>query len=257
MVDRNEGLNYTVKFTKILLAIIGGWPLPSESGIRDKISLRIQNALAYFLFLFTIVPGLLRMILIEESTLGKLRLLAPIMNCGIQMFKYTILLYFSNELRKSIDSIGEHWESSSKEDREILWSKAKTARKVVLISAITMYGGGLAYRTIGPISRGTIVTAENVTIRPLAVPVYLVFIDEQVTPIYEIIFVVQFFSGFATYTVVSGSCGMCAFLVLHVCSLLKILANRITRLTEQENLDEKIVKHRIAHIVTYQVQIDK
>lgn len=253
--DTNEDLKYAVKFTKGLLEIVGGWPLPSKASISKRISVKFRNVFAYFLFTFAIVPGVLQMLLREKSSLGKVKLLQPIMNCSIQLFKCTILLYRSKEVRKTIDAIGEDWKNATEEDREILLSKAKVGRKVVLISAITMYVSGMAYRTFTPFKKGTIVTADNITIRPLATPVYFVYINEQITPIYEIVFVLQFFSGCVVYAIVSGSCGICAFLMLHVCSQLKILVKKMRRLTERDNLDDKTAQVMIADIVEYQVKI--
>ncbi|XP_076235771.1 uncharacterized protein LOC143180124 [Calliopsis andreniformis] len=253
--DLNEDVKYAVQFAKKILWMMGTWPLPPNAPASVKIKVRIKNVIAYSLFLFTIVPGLLRIFLISKAGVESIKILGPVLNCSMQFAKYTILLIRSEEIRKSIEVIDEDWKAADETDRKILLSKARDGRRVVLMSAITMYVSGMGYRTVVPLSKGTIVTANNVTIRPLAMPCYLIFFNEQITPVYEIVFIVQAFAGFAVYSMISGSVGICTILVLHVCSKLKMLANKMTALTETKSLDNLTVHKKIADIVEYQINI--
>lgn len=253
--DYSDDVNYVVKVARGILWIVGAWPIPATSPMSKRIKLRFQNVVVYFFFAFTIMPGLLRMFLIEKAILKKVMIMGPVLNCSMQFFKYTILLYHSEEIRRIIAAIGQDWMSASKVEREILRSKAKVGRRVALMSAMTIYFSGFGYRTFIPLSKGTIVTPENVTIRPLAFPVSFIFFNEQISPIYEIVFGLQFVAGFVTYSVISGSCGMCALLILHVCSQLGILVNKINRIAEGENIDDTVLHRRIVDIVEHQTKI--
>ncbi|XP_076675552.1 odorant receptor 4-like [Andrena cerasifolii] len=253
--DYTDDVKYVVKVARAILWIVGAWPIPATSPRSKRIKLRAQNVVVYFFFVFTIMPGLLRMFLIEKTMLKKVMIMGPVLNCSMQFFKYTILLYHSEEIRRIIAAIGQDWTSANQVEREILRSKAKVGRRVALMSAMTIYFSGFGYRTFIPLSKGTVVTAENVTIRPLAFPVSFIFFNEQISPIYEIVFGLQFVAGFLTYSVISGSCGMCALLILHVCSQLAILVNKINRIADGENIDDAVLQRRIVDIVEHQTKI--
>lgn len=128
---------------------------------------------------------------------------------------------------------------------------------MVTILAITMYGGGLCYRTILPLSMGKIVLPDNSTVRLLPCPSYFVFIDEQATPNYGIIFTLQVLGGFISYTTLCGTVGLCCMLCLHLSSMLRILINKMIELTEQADTSETAFQVKIADIVEQQSSIKR
>ncbi|XP_017878916.2 odorant receptor Or1-like isoform X2 [Ceratina calcarata] len=253
-----EDLIYVTEYVKPILTIVGAWPLPTKSSLPSKIVHRIEHALSYFLFFLLIVPSLMYVFLKEKNPKVKLKLMGPIINCAMQIFKYTILLYRMNDIRRSLDSIRQDWMDATEENRLIFLEKAKTGRRIALTAVITIYGGGFCYRTILPLLRGTIVTPQNITIRLLPCPAYFIIFNEQLTPNYEILFLLQVLAGFVTYTVIGGSCGISALLVLHVCSMLRILFNKIKNLVAGNTvMNEMEVYRRIKDVVDYQAKIKR
>ncbi|XP_003700910.3 odorant receptor 13a-like isoform X2 [Megachile rotundata] len=250
-----EDLNYTMRFVRLNLQMVGAWPLPNTSPIYSKILKTIPILVAYFLYFLVIVPGFLYMFLKTKSGQVRLKVFGPILNCCMQFIKYTILLLRSKQIRDCLDVIRQDWIEATEEDRSILHSRGMLGRKLILTVMLTLYGGGLCYRTIIPLMKGPITLPNNVTIRPMACAGYFVFINEQQTPTYEIVFTLQFFSGIITYATSSGSYGIFTVFVLHVCSLLRMLNKKMKSLDEGADLSERTVNYKIADIVEHERKI--
>jgi hypothetical protein len=118
-----------------------------------------------------------------------------------------------------------------------------------------MYTSGLYFRTIVPLSKGKIVTDQNVTIRHLPCPSYFIFFNGQISPAYEIIFFLQFLSGFVKYTITVAICSLAALFVTHICAQLEILMALINNLMSESEIDN--LDTRLAVIVEYHVKVRK
>ncbi|KAG7198562.1 hypothetical protein KM043_005926 [Ampulex compressa] len=249
-------LNYAMQTTRVVLRMIGGWPLSNRSSNAERILARLLNVVCYVLFLATLIPGLLRIFLKEKSPRIRLKMFGPMFNCFVCLVKYTILVYRAHEISECLRKMKEDWKEAARlRYRSTMLSRAKVGRKLGVLSAVFMYGGGIPYRTVVPLSRGTIVTAENVTIRPLACPSYFLKFDEQQSPAYEIVFAIQFFAGFVSFSVSCGVCGLAALFVMHVCGQLKILILKMRELSEGGDYREDRVGWKLADIVRHQIRI--
>ncbi|XP_026668780.1 odorant receptor 82a isoform X2 [Ceratina calcarata] len=254
VTQAEEDIKYATRLMKPILTSVGAWPIPDHSSLFSRIVQKITHAFTYFVFFLMIVPTLHYVIKKETNDKIRLKLMAPIINCGLQMVKYTIILYRMKEIQKGLHTIRQDWISAAEESRLILLEKVEIARRIMLAVSSTIYGAGIYYRIVLPLLRGTIVTPDNFTIRPLPCPVYFAYLDEQQTPFYEILFFLQIMGGFASYAVVSGSCGISAFLVLHACSMLRILGNKMKLLTDKGHMTEKEMRLIIADIVEFQMK---
>ncbi|XP_011058393.1 PREDICTED: uncharacterized protein LOC105148385 [Acromyrmex echinatior] len=123
---------------------------------------------------------------------------------------------------------------------------AKIGRRLVTLCAIFMYGSGLSFRLILPFAKGKIITPQNVTIRPLPCPAYFIFFDVQVSPIYELIFVIQILSGIITYSITTGLCGLAAVFVMHICGQLKILMSLMRNFVKEKWQEKREVNRKLA-----------
>ncbi|XP_043803314.1 odorant receptor 4-like [Apis laboriosa] len=203
------------------------------------------------------IPTLMYVFLKEKNNKVRLKLMPPIINCSIQFFKYTIILWRRKEIQEGLYAIKHDWIKATEEERLIFRSKAKIGRRIVLIVAFTMYSGGLCYRMILPLLKGTIVTANNTTIRALPCPSYFLILNEQQSPIHEILFVLQVIAGIAIYAVICGFCGIFALLVLHAWSMLRILVNKMKKLVDKSDMSEAVLQKKIMDIVEYQMKIKR
>ncbi|KAL2731032.1 odorant receptor 22c-like isoform X4 [Vespula squamosa] len=98
-----------------------------------------------------------------------------------------------------------------------------------------------------PLVKGKIVTAENVTIRPLPSPGYYFHLfDDQVSPFYEIIYFLQCAEGCVTIYTNITICTLAINFVVHACSQLEIFIDLLeasltsTEFTEKEDVNAKL-----------------
>ncbi|KAK1131443.1 hypothetical protein K0M31_017727 [Melipona bicolor] len=201
------------------------------------------------------VPGILYIILNVKNTRTRIKFMLPHCNSFCQLCKYTIVLRRHKEIRELMDDLRNDWLSGTEEDQRIYKTRATIGQRLIMLIMIFLYTGGMSFRAIIPFLRGKIVLPDNTTLRPLPCPGYFILFNEQLTPNYEIIFFIQVFSGFLSYTEVSAALGLCATLCLHMCSMLKILGNKMRELSSLSETDEDTVQKKITDIVEYQTKI--
>ncbi|XP_011058401.1 PREDICTED: odorant receptor 22c-like [Acromyrmex echinatior] len=170
----------------------------------------------------------------------------------LAVLKYSSLVLSKNQVRNCLARMKDDWRNViSTSARNSMIHKAMTARRLLILCSIFMYISGLYFRTIVPLSKGKTITNQNVTIRHLPCPSYFVLFNGQISPAYEIMFFIQFFSGFIKYTITVVICSLAALFVMHTCGQLEILMTLINSLineTEEKNLDKKLaftVEHQI------------
>ncbi|XP_025158973.1 odorant receptor Or2 isoform X1 [Harpegnathos saltator] len=255
--DRQENdLNYAVQVSRVILRMIGVWPISKIASNAERIAIRLLNVSCYLLFAFILVPGLLLIFLKERDLKRRVRLLGPLLNCLIGCVKYSLLVCNEKKIQACLEQVRQDWQHIDNwDDRKVMLSKAKMGRKLALFSAAFMFIGGLSYRTIVPLSKGRMLTPMNSTVRALACPSYFVKFDEQASPTYEIVFTLQFFAGLITYSVTSGAAGLAAFLIMHVCGQLAILIGKFQRLNNMPQPEDRAVATLLADIVEHQIKI--
>ncbi|XP_043517203.1 odorant receptor 4-like [Frieseomelitta varia] len=240
-----------------MLKITGAWSNPNKSSLSSVLLKTCIIFISYFLQLATLVPSILYAFTKENNGRRRIKLLMPHVNNLCQLIKYTILIRRMKEFGETIEEIRNSWLNATEENREIFRTYANFGRKVVIGLVVTMFSGGLSNRTIIPLVKGRIVLPNNTTIRLLSCPSYFVFFDEQVTPNYEIIYILQIFGGFFTYTTLCATMGACTMFCLHICSLLRILTNKMVELSDQLDLSENAVQEKIADIVEHRTMIKR
>ncbi|XP_011684693.1 PREDICTED: uncharacterized protein LOC105448031 [Wasmannia auropunctata] len=170
-------------------------------------------------------------------------LLFGFMACG----KYGNLLFHEKDIRRCLNHIEEDYRFvTSAKARDTMIESAKVGIRLVALCALFMYGSGLSFRLILPFAKGKIITAQNVTIRPLPCPAYFIFFNVQVSPIYELIFAIQVLSGMITYSITTGLCGLAAVFVMHACGQLTILMNLMRNLVEVQEQKNREVDRKLA-----------
>ncbi|XP_011684385.1 PREDICTED: odorant receptor 4-like [Wasmannia auropunctata] len=251
-----DDYNYAVQVTRIIMRMIGAWPIPHYASNAERIATRLQNVLCYFLFAFVVVPGLLLAFLKERDFKRRVRLLGPILNCWMGCLKYTLLVYHAREILSCLKQVRQDWRDTVDwRDRKVMLSNAKVGRKFAVFSAVFMYVGGLTYRTLVPVLKGRMLTPMNTTVRALACPSYFVKFDEQASPAYEIVYTLQFFSGLVTYSVTVGAAGLAAFFIMHVCGQLGILIGKLQHLNDMPEPEDRAVAIVLADIVEHQIKV--
>ncbi|XP_035737322.1 odorant receptor 43a-like [Vespa mandarinia] len=248
-------LNYSIQIGRCILKVIGAWPLYNESSNIEKFYSYFAKGFCYFLFIFILVPGLLRIFLIEQNTRIRLKIFGPLCTCSINATKYSILITRGKKIEECMKHIREDWKKVVLEkDYESMISHAKVGRTLAVMSASFIYGAGMSYRTILPLSKGKQIIG-NLTIRPIACPSYFVIFDEQKSPAYELVFFGQFLAGFAVYSVACGVCGLATFLIMHACGQLEILMRMMRDIVDgKDDVDDTDPDTRIAEVIRHQIR---
>ncbi|XP_067214176.1 uncharacterized protein [Linepithema humile] len=251
-----DDIRRTVHVTRGVLNLIGVWPSRDDSSALKIVRTKMLRVLCQVLLYFIFVPGVLKIFLKESNARRRFKMVGPMCNSLIAILKHMVLIYRDDRIKDCIRHIEEDWEKvNPAEDRKIMMNNSRIGRSLAILCIAFVYGSGFSYRTIVPLLRGVVVTSQNVTIRPLGIAGYYVFIDPQKTPAYEIIFTMQFLSGFVQYSITSGACSLAALLVLHACSQLKILIARMEDLTKTEHFSAKIANQKLAAIVKQHIRI--
>ncbi|CAL7936671.1 unnamed protein product [Xylocopa violacea] len=252
-----EDLKRSLRSVRPFLRIVGAWPGPISPPLHSRILNFCLIVISYLMQLLVLIPGLLHIFTKEKIREKQLQKFLPHMTSLGQLFKYTIILCKTSEFREALNKIRDDWLAATDENRLIFIAKAKFGYKLVLTTFCILYTSGVSYRTILPLSIGRIVLPNNTTIRVLPCPSYFVFFDEQVSPYYEIIFVLQILQGMFMYTILCGTVGTIAVLSLHICSLLTILMNKMIELTNTSDTSKDVIKQKIFDVVEYQTHIKR
>ncbi|XP_032689619.1 odorant receptor 22c-like [Odontomachus brunneus] len=254
--SHHNDIRYTVHVTRGVLNLIGVWPSQVNPSNLRLVWTRLLRVLCQALLYFIFIPGMLKIFLKESNARRRLKMIGPMCNCLMAVLKHMLLICQNNKIKDCIKHIEEDWaQVSQTEDRRIMMGNSKIGRSLAILCVAFVYGSGFSYRTIVPITRGVVVTPQNVTIKPLGFAGYYVFIDPQKTPAYEIIFTIQFLSGFVQYSVTSGACSLAALLVLHACGQFKILIAKMENLTRMNQFSNVDVNRKLAAVVKQHIRI--
>lgn len=259
-VNYKQDINYVTKQTCFLLQILGIWPLlDKDLSVTEVIYKILLNIVCCILVCFESIPVILYCIFITEEEPGsKLKMIAPMIYSLTALAKYGTLIVYESEIRSCLKHIKDDWKSLIVSNaRDTMMEKAKTSRNMFTICCTFLYFAGLSYHTIVPLSRGKVITNENITIRPLAYAGYFVLFNEQLSPAYEIVFLLQFFGGFVMYSVTIVIYGLAALLVMHACAQMKILIILMEDFVDKQASRQKIVDKKLAIIVEHQIRIRK
>lgn len=255
-----QDIEYVTKQSRFLLRILGIWPLlDRDLSAVEAIYKILLIIICCILVCFEGIPVILYcMFVTEEEPGSKLKMIAPMIYSFTALAKYGTLIVYESEIRSCLKHIKDDWKSFAVLNaRDIMMEKAKTGRNMFTICCTFLYFAGLSYHTIVPLSRGKVVTSENITIRPLAYAGYFVLFDEQLSPAYEIVFLLQFFGGFVMYSVTIVIYGLAALLVMHACAQMKILMILMKKFVDKQSCKEKIVDKKLTMVVEHQIRIRK
>lgn len=255
-----QDIEYVTKQTNFLLRILGIWPLLDRDLSVVEIACKILLIIiCCILVCFESIPSMLYCIFVTvEEPRMKLMMIAPTIYSFTSLTKYGALIVYENEIRKCFRHIKDDWKFIAMSGaRDIMMEKVKTARSMFTICCTCLYTAALSYHTIVPLTRGKVITSNNVTIRPLAYAGYFVLFDEQRSPAYEIVFTLQFFGGFVMYSVTIVTYGLAALLVMHACAQMKILMMLMEELVDERACKEKNTDEKLVAVVERQIRIRK
>ncbi|KAL6259124.1 hypothetical protein P5V15_009046 [Pogonomyrmex californicus] len=205
-------INYVFELSRFVFRLLSIWS--------------ITVILAFYIVLICeLVPAIFYMIIMQKETRHRFKVIVTVIFTILAMAKYGQLLFGRNQVKNCLRQVEDDWRNvTDLRDRNMMIDKAKTGRYLIICC-----------RTIIPLSRGKIITEQNITIRHLPSPTYFVLF-EQLSPAYEIVFLMQFFSGFVKCTVTTAMYGLAGLFVMHICTQLEILTTLMNNLVNESEL---------------------
>ncbi|KAF3424615.1 hypothetical protein E2986_02486 [Frieseomelitta varia] len=251
----NEELKRGLRYVEPFVTIVGAWPLGPESATFLKILQPFIAPICFFLVSFSIWPGFYYIFFKERDGKRRLKMILPVFHSMFQLAQYIVVLSKMKNIRMVLDDIRNDWFDTTEENRQFFRECTKVGNKIMSILVIGVMGGGIGFRIILPLLKGRIVLPDNTTIRLLPCPIYLPFINDQVTPYYEIIFTLQALSGICNYTILISTNAIILMISLHMCGLIRILRKKMTDFTEKSIISEMSIQRNIVTIVEHHTKI--
>ncbi|XP_014484216.1 PREDICTED: uncharacterized protein LOC106749359 [Dinoponera quadriceps] len=254
-----EDIRYTVQVHRLILRLIGVWPVLEKSWHGKRLLKRLLNCVCCFLLSFNLIPWALHMFVIIDTFKARLRMLGALCFYTMVYVIYCMLIHQEDRIRDCVRHVEEDWRNvKDVNDRKIMLDKAKLGRFILITATLFLFTSGFTHRLIKPIIRGSIVVNENLTIRPLVQGNYYIFFDPQQSPAYEIVFSVQCLSGIVIYIVTASVCGVTALFTMHACGQLEMLISWLENLASDDQLwKDHVAARRLATIILHHVRIRK
>ncbi|CAL1689186.1 unnamed protein product [Lasius platythorax] len=254
--DCHHNIMYITQPTRNIMRALGVWPsIDKEKSICKKIYKLLLISVSYILLSCDLIPAIFYWIM-EKTTRVRLQIIPVLLYNFMAAGQYGIFIFRDHQIRQCLKHVEDDWRNVINADaRSMMLTSARTGRRLVAFCGVLMYGGALTFRTILPLSQGTFVTDENITIRLLACPGYYFSIDVQVSPTYEILFAIQCLSGLVSASIATGACGFTAIFVVHACGQLKILIDLMKKLVEKQWRAGYEVDDKLAEVVEHQIRI--
>lgn len=249
-------MNYIMLLTRNILFALGVWPnIARQKSMCEKVYTYVLITISYILIFCTLLPATFFWF-DEKKARARIRTITMLLYGFMIVSQYYKLIARQDQIKRCLRHMEEDWKSIvSVEGRKAMLEFAKTGRWLVAISATLLYSSGISFRLVLPLSHGKIVTAQNITIRPLPYPSYLFSIDIQATPIYEIMYTLHCCSGLIILSIGTGACGLVIVFAMHICGQLKILMGLINGLGEEQERERSNVDKQLADIVKCQMRI--
>ncbi|KAL6259127.1 hypothetical protein P5V15_009049 [Pogonomyrmex californicus] len=258
LAQKNERLldfHYAAYISFMLLKPIGVWPLRPRATTLEIIVHGFSIAVATILQLFMIIPWIICIIVAKWSFYEIIRTACPLIFTVTVFIRYLLLLFHRDEIKLCIDRVAEDWSNTTiSEDRKIMLENAKSGRFFGILSVAFMYGSGLPFASM-PFVLSLFAAESNITIRELPVPCELIFLDVQVSPVYEVTYILEFFTFCVSYAVFCGICSLTAKFVTHACGQCDILMYILEELVDGGDRNQGTFDQRISTVVLRHLQI--
>ncbi|XP_019699406.1 odorant receptor 24a-like [Harpegnathos saltator] len=249
---------YAVQISACLLKPIGAWPLIEKDISAFKIALhRLSMVIATFLQIFTIVPWIVLIVKEKWSIILILRTMCPLIFTVTIFARYVLLLWHQDRLKFCVDRVADDWQYTIlAQDREIMLTNARLGRTFGIVSVVFMFSCGILFYML-PLVLPNIITEDNVTIRLHPSPCEFLVFDSKASPAYEVVYCLQFLSGFTVYSAFCGICSLMAHFVTHICGQCDVLGSFFKETVDGGQRNGGSIDDRIAAAVSRHLHLLK
>lgn len=242
---------------RFFFRIIGIWPFARTNFLLPELMETVPLVLACFAFLFCeLIPTILYVCMVLTDVRMRLRVVGSAIFTTTEVIKYGYMLLYKSQVRNCLMLVDEDWRNIvNPNDRISMIDRVKTGKRLIVMCAVFVYLTGVAVRMIIPLSIGKIVTSQNITIRPLPCVAYLVILDVQRSPVYEIVYLLQCVAGVVKYTIVVAIFGFVTLCAMHFSAQSDILMTLMNNFVNEDQPEE--LNKRLSTIVQHQIRIRK
>ncbi|XP_011058396.1 PREDICTED: odorant receptor 85f-like [Acromyrmex echinatior] len=245
----------TFVINRFFFRLLGIWPFPRTNCLLPELLETVVLVFVCFAFLFgELIPIILYVFMVLTDVRLRFKIMANGIFTIIEIIKYGYAVLYKNQVRNCLVLVDEDWRNViNLKDRISMIDRVRTSKRLIVICTVFVYLTGVCARMIIPLSVGKIVTPQNVTIRPLPCVAYLVIFDVQRSPVYEIVYFIQFVAGFIKYTILVATFSFVTLCGMHFCAqsdILVTLMNDFVNENQPEYLDKKL-----ANVVEHQIRI--
>ncbi|KAK2583180.1 hypothetical protein KPH14_009200 [Odynerus spinipes] len=182
----------------------------------------------------------------------------PIALYNVMVFmKYNCLLMNQKNIIRCIEYLEDDLERIIDPcHRDIIKSKVRYGKRFFVVICVFMHVTVFYWRICVPLVKGNVVTAENITIRPLpSTGYYFNLFDDQVSPFYEVIFILQCLQGLVTIYINIIICTLAVIFVMHACSQLEIFINLLESVVVNAESDKENTNFKLAVAVKHHIRV--
>lgn len=241
--------NYSLQLNRWFLKSIGAWPELSTNSTIKNILIKILQLTCHSLIAFTVVPSILYILFEEKDIRLKLKAIGPTSHCLMGGINYCSLLHHNDRIRKSVKHMESDWRMAKKErDRKVMLKNARVGRVIAGVCALIMQGGVLCYNIARGMSRIVVIVGnETITTGRLPCPFFNKIVDPGISPIYEVVLMLQCLSTFVVNNVTISACGLAAVFAMHASGQLDVVMLHLEELIneKQELLLTNVVEHHL------------
>ena len=246
----------TFVMNRFFFRLLGIWPFPRTNSLFPELLETVVLVFVCFAFLFgELIPIILYVFMVLTDVRLRFKIMANGIFTIIEIIKYGYTVFYKNQVRNCLVLVEEDWRNVNLNDRISMIGRVRTSKRLIVICTVFVYLTGVCARMIIPLSVGKIVTPQNVTIRPLPCAAHLVIFDVQRSPVYEIVYFIQFVAGFVKYTILVATFSFVTLCGMHFCAQSDILVTLMNDFVN-ENQSEYLNK-KLANVVEHQIRIRK
>uniref|UniRef100_A0ABD2XAG4 Odorant receptor n=1 Tax=Trichogramma kaykai TaxID=54128 RepID=A0ABD2XAG4_9HYME len=244
------GYEYAIGYTRNLFLPFGIWPVRDYDESRGASRARATaNFLCLFVLFFVVGPYFVQTFLIEKDNQVRIKSTGACVFGITNVAKYLVFLLRGRRIGSCLAEMRLDWRSIADDpQRRLMLRNARAARLLTCCSFVFMFGGGVPYVTVLPLSQPPLLLADNRTLlRHLTYPSYFGFFEPRVRPVYDLVFSVHFCFGILAFSLTTGLCSFIATCTLHVasrCAFVSAMYRELGRNFDRELLSRVVVQHR-------------
>ena len=229
---------YSIQVNQWILKPIGAWPITNSTTTVEKITSRMLTIVCWCFSLFTIIPGVLNIMLEEEDIYLKLKTLGPLSHWCVGGFNYAVLLLRKNDIHYCMEHISTDWKMITRsEDQQVMLKNAKLGRYVAGFCAAFMHTGVFCTcLVLGAFKRTIEIGNETMTVYTLPCPAYK--FPVQTNPTHDIILGTQFLSAFIASSSAAGAFSLATVFASHAVGQLSIMMAWVDEFVNRQSGDE-------------------